>query len=130
MCLVDVLIDTVQAKLRSLHEFHQRLLHNTVPLPSGVDIANTIKYFSQTLLSEYRRCDGFAILLIRFFSSGTLKDCSESPLDQIRDPDMDMRRMSSYPSLEYQNLYNAICMLVSSVDKSFESSLILILISL
>lgn len=58
MCLVDVLIDTVQAKLRSLHEFHQRLLHNTVPLPSGVDIANTIKYFSQTLLSEYRRCDG------------------------------------------------------------------------
>lgn len=41
-----------------------------------------------------------------------------------------MRRMSSYPSLEYQNLYNAICMLVSFVDKSFESSLILILISL
>lgn len=44
---------SVQAKLRSLHDFHQRLLHNSVPLPSGVDIANTIKYFSQTLLSEY-----------------------------------------------------------------------------
>lgn len=44
---------TVQAKLRCLHDYHQRLLHNTLPLPSGVDIANTIKYFSQTLLSKY-----------------------------------------------------------------------------
>lgn len=121
MCLVDVLIDTVQAKLRSLHEFHQRLLHNTVPLPSGVDIANTIKYFSQTLLSEYRRCDGLCNFIdSRLSLLGTLKDCSESPLDQIRDPDMDMRRMSSYPSLEYQNLYNAICMLVSCGIKAIK----------
>lgn len=44
---------SVQAKLRCLHDYHLRLLHNSVPLPSGVDIANTIKYFSQTLLSEY-----------------------------------------------------------------------------
>jgi hypothetical protein len=44
---------SVQAKLRCLHDYHQRLLHNALPLPSGVDIANTIKYFSQTLLSEY-----------------------------------------------------------------------------
>jgi hypothetical protein len=45
----------VQAKLRCLHDYHQRLLHNTVPLPSGSDIANTLKYFSQTLLSEYKQ---------------------------------------------------------------------------
>lgn len=49
----EIFIFAVQAKLRCLHDFHLRLLHNTVPLPSGVDIANTIKYFSQTLLSEY-----------------------------------------------------------------------------
>lgn len=42
---------TVQAKLRALHEYHVRLLHNVLPAPSGVDIANNIKYFSQTLLS-------------------------------------------------------------------------------
>lgn len=43
---------TVQAKLRALHEYHVRLLHNVLPAPSGVDIANNIKYFSQTLLSK------------------------------------------------------------------------------
>lgn len=42
----------VQAKLRSLHDYHLRLLHNSIPVPSGIDIANTIKYFSQTLLSK------------------------------------------------------------------------------
>lgn len=49
----SLLILTVQAKLRCLHDYHQRLLHNSVPLPSGSDIANTLKYFSQTLLSKY-----------------------------------------------------------------------------
>uniref|UniRef100_T1GLV1 Uncharacterized protein n=1 Tax=Megaselia scalaris TaxID=36166 RepID=T1GLV1_MEGSC len=39
-----------QSKLRNLHEYHLRLLHNVLPTPSGVDISNTIKYFSQTLL--------------------------------------------------------------------------------
>lgn len=29
-------------------------MHNIQPLPSGVDIANTVKYFSQTLLSKYK----------------------------------------------------------------------------
>lgn len=43
---------SVQAKLRCLHDYHLRLLHNVVPPPSGVDIANTIKYFSQTFLSK------------------------------------------------------------------------------
>ncbi|KAG5670190.1 hypothetical protein PVAND_000469 [Polypedilum vanderplanki] len=82
-----------QAKLRSLHDYHQRLLHNTIPLPSGSDIANTLKYFSQTLLT-------------------VLKDVRNSPLDMIKDPEMDQTRMSSYPNLEYSNLYNAICMLI------------------
>jgi hypothetical protein len=52
-------LSLVQAKLRSLHDFHQRLLHNSVPLPSGVDIANTIKYFSQTLLSKKKILNDF-----------------------------------------------------------------------
>lgn len=49
-----------------------------------------------------------------FSQSAVLKDVRNSPLDMIKDPDMDQTRMSSYPNLEYQNLYNAICMLVSS----------------
>uniref|UniRef100_U5EPZ1 Protein unc-79 homolog n=1 Tax=Corethrella appendiculata TaxID=1370023 RepID=U5EPZ1_9DIPT len=82
-----------QAKLRSLHDFHLRLLHNVVPTPSGIDIANTIKYFSQTLLT-------------------VLKDVPCSPLEMIKDPNLDQARMSSYPNLEYQNLYNALGMLL------------------
>jgi hypothetical protein len=42
----------VAAKIRNLHDYHLRLLHGVMPLPSGIDIANTIKYFSQTLLSK------------------------------------------------------------------------------
>jgi hypothetical protein len=30
----------------------------------------------------------------------------------IKDPDQDQQRMSSYPNLEYQNLYNALAMLI------------------
>ncbi|XP_030374945.1 protein unc-79 homolog isoform X4 [Scaptodrosophila lebanonensis] len=82
-----------QAKLRALHEYHVRLLHNVLPAPSGVDIANNIKYFSQTLLT-------------------VLKDVRTSPHDLIRDPLEDPTRMSAYPNLEYGNLYNALTMLI------------------
>lgn len=44
--------NSVQAKLRCLHDYHLRLLHNVLPAPSGVDIANAIKYFSTTFLSK------------------------------------------------------------------------------
>ncbi|KAG4066741.1 hypothetical protein HA402_012808 [Bradysia odoriphaga] len=82
-----------QAKLRCLHDYHLRLLHNIVPPPSGIDIANTIKYFSQTFLT-------------------VLKDVPISPHQMIKDPAQDHLRMSAYPNLEYGNLYNAIAMLL------------------
>ncbi|XP_023291299.2 protein unc-79 homolog isoform X9 [Lucilia cuprina] len=82
-----------KAKLRCLHEYHVRLLHNVLPAPSGADIANNIKYFSQTLLT-------------------VLKDVRTSPHELIRDPTEDPTRMSAYPNLEYGNLYNALTMLI------------------
>ncbi|XP_058465419.1 protein unc-79 homolog isoform X4 [Malaya genurostris] len=82
-----------QAKLRCLHEYHVRLLSNQIPVPLGSDIGNTIKYFSQTLLT-------------------VLKDVPCSPLEMIKDPKQDRARMASYPNLEYQNLYNALAMLL------------------
>lgn len=42
----------VTAKIRNLTDYHLRLLHGVVPPPSGTDIANTLKYFSQTLLGR------------------------------------------------------------------------------
>lgn len=46
-----LIIDSL--KLTSLHDYYQRLLHGTQPMPSGLDIANTLKYFSQTLLCKW-----------------------------------------------------------------------------
>lgn len=111
----------VQAKLRCLHDYHLRLLHNIVPAPSGVDVANTIKYFSQTFLSESLHTFSVCILpthlqldRLPFFPSfaGVLKDVPSSPHQMIKDPSQDHIRMSAYPNLEYGNLYNALAMLI------------------
>ncbi|XP_061729504.1 protein unc-79 homolog isoform X3 [Cydia pomonella] len=83
------------AKIRSLYDCQLRLMHNIQPLPSGTDIANTVKYFSQTLLS-------------------VLKDVPRSPLEMIRDADNDADRMFLYPNLDYKGLFNAISQLVDS----------------
>lgn len=39
-------------KLTSLHDYYQRLLHGSQPVPSGLDMANTVKFFSQMLLCK------------------------------------------------------------------------------
>ncbi|XP_010170737.1 protein unc-79 homolog [Antrostomus carolinensis] len=49
------LMKQVASKIRYLQEYHNRVLHNIYPVPSGTDIANTLKYFSQTLLSILSR---------------------------------------------------------------------------
>lgn len=48
-----VLIFSVTVKVRGLHDYHLRLLHGIMPLPSGHDGAAVLKYFSQTLLSKF-----------------------------------------------------------------------------
>jgi hypothetical protein len=55
---------TVTAKIRNLHDFQLRLLHGIVPVPSGFDIANTIKNFSQTLLCNLHQHTNSNIFLI------------------------------------------------------------------
>lgn len=105
-----------------------------MPLPSGSDIANTLKYFSQTLLSKYNnphihtKRERISLWKLRplvecftYIFIAVLKDVRNSPLEMIKDPEMDQTRMSSYPNLEYSNLYNAICMLVSKFKYFIES---------
>ena len=43
----------VTAKIRNIHDYHIRIQHGTPPLPSAVDITNTIKYFHQVLLGKH-----------------------------------------------------------------------------
>ncbi|KAF5283433.1 hypothetical protein FQA39_LY04809 [Lamprigera yunnana] len=80
-------------KIRSLYDYHVRLIHGLMPPPSGVDIANTIKYFSQTLLT-------------------VLKDVHDSPLELLKNSKMDSVRMGLYPSLDYKGLYNSLIPLI------------------
>ncbi|XP_031336357.1 protein unc-79 homolog [Photinus pyralis] len=80
-------------KIRSLYDYHLRLMHGIMPPPSGVDIANTIKYFSQTLLT-------------------VLRDVPNSPLELLKNPKMDSVRMGLYPSLDYKGLYNSLIPLI------------------
>lgn len=106
----------VQAKLRCLHDYHLRLLHNVVPAPSGFDIANTLKYFSQTFLSKLNEMFFFQTKSIDLFAifchAAVLKDVPNSPHQLIKDPSNDGDRMLAYPNLEYGNLYNALAMLL------------------
>ncbi|XP_032682267.1 protein unc-79 homolog isoform X3 [Odontomachus brunneus] len=83
-------------KLTSLHDYYQRLLHGSQPMPSGLDIANTLKYFSQTLLS-------------------LLKEVREMPFEMIKSQKFDGERMALYPNLDYKQLYNALTQLVDVV---------------
>lgn len=50
MSVTLLFICLVASKIRYLQEYHNRVLHSIYPVPSGTDIANTLKYFSQTLL--------------------------------------------------------------------------------
>uniref|UniRef100_A0A674GXP6 Unc-79 homolog, NALCN channel complex subunit n=1 Tax=Taeniopygia guttata TaxID=59729 RepID=A0A674GXP6_TAEGU len=54
-CVFLFVFYVVASKIRYLQEYHNRVLHNIYPVPSGTDIANTLKYFSQTLLSILSR---------------------------------------------------------------------------
>ncbi|XP_054270817.1 protein unc-79 homolog isoform X2 [Macrosteles quadrilineatus] len=81
------------AKIRNLNDYHLRLQHGVLPTPSGVDIANAINYFSQTL-------------------TNVLKDVPNSPLELLKCADKDGVRMALYPSLDYRGLYMALQQLV------------------
>ncbi|CAK9822552.1 Protein unc-79 homolog [Anthophora retusa] len=83
-------------KLTSLHDYYQRLLHGSQPVPSGLDMANTVKSFSQMLLS-------------------LLKEVREAPLEMVKAQKFDAERMACYPNLDYKQLYNALTQLIDVV---------------
>ncbi|KAF4533554.1 hypothetical protein B566_EDAN001039 [Ephemera danica] len=76
-------LNRITAKIRNLHDYQLRLLHGIMPMPSGMDIANTIKNFSQILLS-------------------VLKDVPRSPLEMLKVCDQDAARLALFPNLDYK----------------------------
>ncbi|XP_064117132.1 protein unc-79 homolog isoform X3 [Macrobrachium nipponense] len=81
------------AKIRNLNDYHLRLLHGVLPAPSGLDIANTLKYFSQTLL-------------------GVLREIQERPMDMLHQRSQDATRLALFPNLDYSGLHQSIVSLV------------------
>ncbi|XP_021924860.1 protein unc-79 homolog isoform X4 [Zootermopsis nevadensis] len=86
----------ITARIRNLHDYQLRLLYNIMPVPSGVDVANTLKYFSQTLLT-------------------VLKDVPSSPIEMLKSQEKDSVRLGLYPNLDYKGLYNAMVQLTDVV---------------
>ncbi len=77
------------AKIKNLQEVQMRLLQNSVPLPQGHEIANSLKYFSTTLL-------------------GVLKDVPGQPLIMMKSRENDAERLALFPSLDYKGLYSTL----------------------
>ena len=46
------------AKIKNLQEIQVRLMAGSIPLPQGHEIANSLKYFSATLLNVLRDVPG------------------------------------------------------------------------
>ncbi|XP_008486384.1 protein unc-79 homolog, partial [Diaphorina citri] len=81
------------AKVRNLHDYESRIIHGTIPVPSGIDTANNVRYFSQILLT-------------------LLKDVPKSPYEMLPFPEKDSARMAMYASLDFKGLYTALVQLL------------------
>ncbi|XP_055879587.1 protein unc-79 homolog isoform X2 [Biomphalaria glabrata] len=87
---------TFTSKIRNLKEYHYKIINNVAPLPTGIDIANTLKYFSQTLLS-------------------VLKDVPSIPVENYGLRQKDSVRLSIFPTLNYSGLYQAVLSILDLV---------------
>ncbi|GFO35399.1 unc-79-like protein, partial [Plakobranchus ocellatus] len=87
---------TFTSKIRNLREYYNKVTNNIAPQPTGVDIANTLKYFSQTLLS-------------------VLKDVPNIPAESYSLKQKDSVRLSIFPTLNYSDLYQAVLSIIDLV---------------
>ncbi len=68
--------------------------------PSGVELANTLKWFANTLLN-------------------VLKDVPGQPFLMMRHKENDPERMALYPSLDYKGLYSTLLNFIDLVKNSY-----------
>ncbi|XP_071164350.1 protein unc-79 homolog isoform X1 [Mytilus edulis] len=87
---------TFTSKIRNLKDYRSRLINNVQPLPAGNEIENTLKYFSQTLLS-------------------VLKDVPNIPAESYGPRQRDSVRLSVFPNLNYTGLYHAVLDMIELV---------------
>ncbi|XP_022099411.1 protein unc-79 homolog isoform X2 [Acanthaster planci] len=85
------------AKIRNLTDYQNRILHNIAPLPTGTDIANTLRYFIHTLRSILKEAPA---------DLGDVKHSARRRLNP---------RLPHYPSLDYLCLYETLDSLIEIV---------------
>jgi hypothetical protein len=85
------------AKIKNLQEVQMRLMQGSVPLPQGHEIANSLKYFSTTLL-------------------GVLRDVPGQPMMMMRSRESDSERLALFPSLDYKGLYSTLLQFLDMVN--------------
>ncbi|XP_056021737.1 protein unc-79 homolog isoform X2 [Ostrea edulis] len=87
---------TFNSKIKNLKDYRFRILNNLTPQPTGIEIENTLKYFSQTLRS-------------------VLKDVPNIPAESYGPRQRDSVRQSVFPNLNYTGLYYAILNMIDIV---------------
>ncbi|CAD5115352.1 DgyrCDS4332 [Dimorphilus gyrociliatus] len=95
------------SKIRNLKDYHYRIINNLTPQPSGVDVANTLKYFSQTLLSVLKDVPP----VLSGFS--------------FTERQQDFVRSSLFPSLNYSGLYQAVISILDIVPQIHQGQMTL-----
>ena len=93
---MTTLAATFTAKIRSLHEYHHRLVVGTQPQPSGLDIAKTLDSLNQELFK-------------------LLKGTSSIPISTLCSKNKDAVRLANFPSLDYTGILNAVVQLLDAL---------------
>ena len=86
----------VTAKIKALTDFHNVIEARSVAAPHGSDIANSLKYFNQTLL-------------------GILRDVPALPREMYWPNQSQNLRLSIFPNLAYADLFNAVLQIVDDL---------------
>ncbi|XP_072170179.1 protein unc-79 homolog [Diadema setosum] len=85
------------AKIRNVKDYQSRILFNIAPLPTGIDIANTLKYFIHTLRSILKG------------APGDVDEKLSSTRKRVN------HRLPHLPSLDYLSLYETLVGLIDVV---------------
>ncbi|ESN91235.1 hypothetical protein HELRODRAFT_90301, partial [Helobdella robusta] len=88
---------SVTAKIRILKDYHLRIINSVYPIPSGFDIANNLRYFSQTLI-------------------GVLKDVPLSTKHLFIRRKTNRECLQVFPDLDYMHLYETVECIINDVS--------------
>ncbi|XP_041469783.1 protein unc-79 homolog [Lytechinus variegatus] len=95
-------VEQFAAKIRNVKDYQNRILYNIAPLPTGIDISNTLKYFIHTLRNILKEGPGDVDILVDEPKFGTARKRVNL-------------RIPHYPSLDYLGLYETLVGLVDIV---------------